>query len=324
MAGRLAVVGSRDYPRLDLVDAFVGRLKLDTVVVSGGARGVDRRAEWAAKRRGMAVSIFEADWSRGKMAGLERNARIVFSASGLVAFHDGCSRGTAHAVDLAARTGLWLRVYGPGGEILRQQPGNVLGHPGGSTSGCQNGSLMSDKVYKISEQCREVFCDGGVAVENPSRFGGSWAWCAVDGGAVIAENSGMVTPLVLGAPAVSNNLTELLAAVEVSEALPDGWDGTLYTDSQVTKFRLEGSKKFAGIPQALIDRCVAARLRLRFRVVLLGGHPTRKELEAGRREDGTPVSAWNVRCDRQCSLLCATLKPIAEKKKAKRLRRPAG
>ena len=47
----VGIVGSRDFPRLDAVQAFVGRLKRPcTEVVSGGARGVDRAAVDAAKR----------------------------------------------------------------------------------------------------------------------------------------------------------------------------------------------------------------------------------------------------------------------------------
>lgn len=48
---KIAVVGSRTFPDLTQVVDFVRELPLDAVVVSGGARGVDQAAEWAAKAR---------------------------------------------------------------------------------------------------------------------------------------------------------------------------------------------------------------------------------------------------------------------------------
>lgn len=109
---RLAIVGSRDFPKPELVKQFVERLQRDTVVVSGGARGVDSVAVEAARQRGLATEVFEADWDRlGKRAGIERNARMIDTVHGLVAFWDGKSRGTQHAIQCAKSRGLWLRVY---------------------------------------------------------------------------------------------------------------------------------------------------------------------------------------------------------------------
>ncbi len=51
MTGRIAIVGSRGLPRPDLIEAFVASLPAGTVVVSGGARGVDTVAEQAARER---------------------------------------------------------------------------------------------------------------------------------------------------------------------------------------------------------------------------------------------------------------------------------
>jgi hypothetical protein len=117
----LAVVGSRGYDNLPLVIAIVNRLKPSTVVVSGGARGVDWTAQAAAHCRGLQVKIFPPDWDRyGKSAGFKRNQQIVHLADGMVAFWDGQSRGTAHSIELARKKGIWLRVYGPQGQILEQ------------------------------------------------------------------------------------------------------------------------------------------------------------------------------------------------------------
>src|SRR6266702_3977823 len=58
MGERVAIVGSREYPDLPSVQVFVRSLPLDTVVVSGGARGVDTAAKWAAESRKMQWVIY--------------------------------------------------------------------------------------------------------------------------------------------------------------------------------------------------------------------------------------------------------------------------
>lgn len=48
----VAIVGSRTFPNCDVVRRFVHRLRPGTLVISGGARGVDAAAEEAARERG--------------------------------------------------------------------------------------------------------------------------------------------------------------------------------------------------------------------------------------------------------------------------------
>ena len=99
---KIAVVGSRDFPDMELVRAFVRSLPKDTVIISGGARGVDRTAEEEAKKLGMVTEIYPADWqTHGKKAGFLRNKQMVDAADRIVAFHDGVSRGTLHTINLA-------------------------------------------------------------------------------------------------------------------------------------------------------------------------------------------------------------------------------
>lgn len=98
---KIAIVGSRDYPRLDLVNAYVKTLPAGTVVVSGGARGVDQAAETAARQCGLEVISFKADWNRwGKAAGIMRNGDIVRAAEQVVAFWVG-SKGTLDTINKA-------------------------------------------------------------------------------------------------------------------------------------------------------------------------------------------------------------------------------
>lgn len=102
---RVAIVGSRDYEKLDQVRAYVAKLPPGTVVVSGGARGVDSVAENAAKEHGLATLIFPVtpqEWKKyGKRAGFLRNKQIVENCDRVVAFWDGFSPGTLSTIHLA-------------------------------------------------------------------------------------------------------------------------------------------------------------------------------------------------------------------------------
>lgn len=154
-----------------------------------------------------------------------------------------------------------------------------------------------------------VFTDGGVIGKNPSEVGGTWAFCHVGAdGKRLRDGCGVVQPSDVGLPAVTNNLTELLAAVLALEGLPEEWEGTFHTDSLVTLYRVRGYQrgekpsKFNGIPDSIRSRLESAVDRLgRFTCMLLGGHPSKKDLARGSRADGTPVSIHNVYCDQICS-----------------------
>lgn len=118
-AERVAIVGSREYPALGRVEAAVRDLPDGTIVVSGGARGVDDAAERCARARGLTVVLHRAEWQRdGRLdrgAGYARNHRIVADADRVLAFWDGRSRGTTHTVSLAVAAGKPVTVIGPDG-----------------------------------------------------------------------------------------------------------------------------------------------------------------------------------------------------------------
>jgi hypothetical protein len=101
---RIAIVGSRDFARLDAVVNYVNNLPVSTVIISGGAIGVDRTAETAARDRGMEVKTYLPDWdSYGKSAGFIRNQLIVDDCDVVVAFWNGKSRGTADTLKRAQK-----------------------------------------------------------------------------------------------------------------------------------------------------------------------------------------------------------------------------
>lgn len=172
----------------------------------------------------------------------------------------------------------------------------------------------------------KVYSDGGVVGRNPSATGGTWAYCCIgiEYGAerIRAAASGLITPGSLRHPhpVISNNFTELYAAVRAVEAAVHelGWDGVppkeipqrerivLYTDSQVTQFRMTESASFKNVPGWLEQSAVRVR-RYCKKVVLLGGHPTKEELAAGRDSRGLLTSKWNCWCDRQCRELATQI-----------------
>jgi hypothetical protein len=77
----IAIVGSRDFPNLAWIDRFVEKLPGTKIIVSGGARGVDRRAERAANREGHYYKGFHVEgfeWKLlGKGVGHFRNSQLV-------------------------------------------------------------------------------------------------------------------------------------------------------------------------------------------------------------------------------------------------------
>jgi hypothetical protein len=105
-AGILAIVGGRDFPRLDLVDVFVAALPVGTFVISGGAKGVDTRAIECADKRGLQWDEYLPNKklaSPGRY--FARNSEIVLAADRIVAFWDGKSGGTRDVIEKARRAG---------------------------------------------------------------------------------------------------------------------------------------------------------------------------------------------------------------------------
>lgn len=111
----VAIVGSRDFDRLELVVAYVKALPKGTMVISGGARGVDRIATVTAYNVGLPIRVWYPDWQGPacKGAGFARNTLIVDQADRVVAFWDGKSRGTIDTVQKALKARKHVEVHMP-------------------------------------------------------------------------------------------------------------------------------------------------------------------------------------------------------------------
>lgn len=81
-----------------------------TEVVSGGAMGVDLLGERWARRNGIPVKCFVADWYEyGKSAGPIRNTEMALYADALILVWDGESRGSANMKMNAETVG--IKIY---------------------------------------------------------------------------------------------------------------------------------------------------------------------------------------------------------------------
>ena len=118
---KIAIVGSRKYPAMTEVWAFVNELPKDTIVISGGASGVDSVAEDTAASLGLRTLIFpvaknglppyphgKAEFRKRAMA---RNKLIVEMADEVHAFWDGESNGTRDTIEWAKKLGKPCTVH---------------------------------------------------------------------------------------------------------------------------------------------------------------------------------------------------------------------
>jgi len=68
-------------------------------IVSGGAKGVDRAAEYYAKERDLELIVIKANWDKyRKNAGMIRNKEMAKISDVLIAFWDQESKGTGHMI----------------------------------------------------------------------------------------------------------------------------------------------------------------------------------------------------------------------------------
>jgi len=129
---KLAIVGSRGYPKRELVRAYVQNLPPETIVITGGwpsnaggykvveaTAGVDRWAYLAAEAHGLTTVLVSGSKTIHKnMAGKVRNATTVELCDALVAFWTLESAGTAHTLTLAQAAGKGVLVLGPEGQVV--------------------------------------------------------------------------------------------------------------------------------------------------------------------------------------------------------------
>lgn len=115
----VAIVGSRTFPQLKLVEWFIQDLPAGVTIISGGAQGVDTAAATYARQRGLPSQEFLPDL-RGCRSRVEstqryyaRNQRIAEAADLLVAFTEKDSGGTWDTLKRASAAGKPIKVIRP-------------------------------------------------------------------------------------------------------------------------------------------------------------------------------------------------------------------
>jgi ribonuclease HI len=165
----------------------------------------------------------------------------------------------------------------------------------------------------MENQMLKLFTDGGCSRKNPSPYGISWAYVAVDeNDTIIKQESGAITTESCGKYKASNNLAEMIAAVKALEyaAQNNGDSVILYSDSELTLNRIFKDYSKDGLPNNVVSRLGTAVAKInKLSGILVGGHPSKKELKAGIGKKGLPVSKYNVLCDKLCKEEAKTLLP---------------
>lgn len=122
------IAGSRDYNNYSYINQKVTSVfdqlilnNNNTVIISGGARGVDQLAEKFAIENDFMFKEFLAQWEEfGKSAGIRRNLQMAHYASNfgkesdhayLIAFWDQKSRGTKNMIDIAKKMKIKTFVF---------------------------------------------------------------------------------------------------------------------------------------------------------------------------------------------------------------------
>ncbi len=98
---KLLIAGSRSITAFDLEGHIPPEV---TVIISGGAKGVDTLAEQYADEHGLEKIIITPNYSRYKRcAPLKRDEEMVELADAVLIIWDGVSRGTKYTLEYAKK-----------------------------------------------------------------------------------------------------------------------------------------------------------------------------------------------------------------------------
>lgn len=106
---KVMVAGSRGIDNIDISQYMPPEM---TMLISGGARGVDTLAELYADRMHIPKKIIRPDYLRyGKAAPLIRNREMVNLADLVVIIWDGKSHGTGYTLDYAVKSNKHIKLH---------------------------------------------------------------------------------------------------------------------------------------------------------------------------------------------------------------------
>ena len=120
MSNSIALIGSRAYPRPDLVRAYVRKLPTGTVLHCAGSAGPATWAAEEARAMGLEVRDFAMDPEHGRGASYRRDIAMLNATRWIVVFWDGASSGTRTKMERAGHAGKLWRVYLEDGRRMSQ------------------------------------------------------------------------------------------------------------------------------------------------------------------------------------------------------------
>lgn len=153
-----------------------------------------------------------------------------------------------------------------------------------------------------------IYGDGGVLAgleaNSRSEVAATWACCHVNAyNERIWMRSGIIVPMH-GFDTVTSNMSEYKAIMVALHELPDGWSGTVNSDSELTIFRCTYPYQPEFWPCLPAHWCAVMRAEIARMGALtwihLKGHPNPEDLRAGKNRSGLPVSVHNAWCDLEC------------------------
>ena len=117
---RYAVIGSRSITDVDYICHVLDTFNDITLIVSGGAKGVDTiGANYCKYILGIEPLVFYPEYDKypPKIAPMIRNQTIIDNCDAVISFWDGKSTGTLDAMKKARKLGKPVFVFNPNDEI---------------------------------------------------------------------------------------------------------------------------------------------------------------------------------------------------------------
>ena len=106
---KVLIAGPRTIDNIDISEYIP---KDATVIISGGAKGIDTLAEMYADANNLEKIIIKPNYKRyGKFAPLKRNEEMVDMADKIIIFWDGKSRGTHFTLKYALKSHKPVQVF---------------------------------------------------------------------------------------------------------------------------------------------------------------------------------------------------------------------
>lgn len=105
---KVLIAGSRIKEEFDISEYIPPEV---SVIISGGAKGIDTLAEIYADNNNIEKIILKPNYKKfGKAAPLKRNEEMVDMADKIIIFWDGKSRGTHYTLKYALKSGKPIQV----------------------------------------------------------------------------------------------------------------------------------------------------------------------------------------------------------------------